>query len=61
MYVLGIRDSTEIKSKVHLEQEALTHFQETVRINAEGKYEVHLPRIEGTYVHSYIRTYIHTL
>ncbi|KAJ0170919.1 hypothetical protein K1T71_013691 [Dendrolimus kikuchii] len=41
--MLGIKDPTEVKSKMELVAETLTAFEETININAEGRYEVMLP------------------
>lgn len=44
---IGISEPSEKKSQVEFHQAALKHFTETVRLNDEGRYEVHLPWIEG--------------
>ncbi|GFW50028.1 DUF1758 domain-containing protein [Trichonephila clavipes] len=41
--VLGISDPVEIKNKRERENLTKLHFEETVRINTEGRYEVSLP------------------
>lgn len=45
--VLGIKDPAEVKSQKLMEEEALHHFEETVSRNEEGRYQVHLPWVEG--------------
>ncbi|GFX11422.1 integrase catalytic domain-containing protein [Trichonephila clavipes] len=40
--VLGIRDSDEVKNKRERENLTKLHFEETVRINTEGRYEASL-------------------
>lgn len=44
--VLGIRDPVEQKSREELENAALDHFEKTVSINKDRRYEVHLPWLE---------------
>lgn len=44
---LGIKDPTEEKSQKELEESALEHFKNTVKVNEEGRYEVKLPWIEN--------------
>ncbi|XP_044756949.1 uncharacterized protein LOC123315351 [Coccinella septempunctata] len=43
----GIRDPVESKSREEMEQAALRHFKETVAVESDGRYVVHLPWIEG--------------
>ncbi|CAL8117960.1 unnamed protein product [Orchesella dallaii] len=44
---IGIMDPTTTKSREELEEAAMKHFQDTVQMNQEGRYEIHLPWIEG--------------
>lgn len=44
---LGITDPTEDQNKKILEEETLIHFQENVKVNSEGRYEVALPWLVG--------------
>ncbi|CAG7834409.1 unnamed protein product [Allacma fusca] len=44
---IGINDPTETSSRAELELAAKEHFLRTVRVNEEGRYEVHLPWVEG--------------
>lgn len=54
---LGIKDPIEVKTREELEVAALAHFKKTVRQNEEGRYEVHLPWLEG---HEELRTNFET-
>ncbi|GFU25973.1 integrase catalytic domain-containing protein [Trichonephila clavipes] len=54
--VLGISDPFEMKNKREREKLTKLHFEETVRINIEGRYEVSLPWKEN---HFPIPTYDH--
>lgn len=45
--VLGITDPTKEKDKKLLEEDTLIHFQETLRVNDEQRYEVTLPWLAG--------------
>ncbi|CAG7725251.1 unnamed protein product [Allacma fusca] len=45
--VIGIHVPVEASSRKDLEKAAKDHFLKTVSINDEGRYEVHLPWIEG--------------
>ncbi|CAL8130362.1 unnamed protein product [Orchesella dallaii] len=44
---IGITDPSEKKTRQELEEAALQHFEDTVTVNEENRYEVHLPWIEG--------------
>ncbi|GFV59409.1 integrase catalytic domain-containing protein [Trichonephila clavipes] len=44
---LGIKDPSEKKSKLELQDLALKHFENTVLRDDEGRYIVSIPRIEG--------------
>jgi len=45
--VLGIADPEETKNREELTAAAQRHFEETVRVNDDGRYEVTLPWVEG--------------
>ncbi|GFV40273.1 DUF1758 domain-containing protein [Trichonephila clavipes] len=47
--ILGISDPVEMKNKRERENFAKLHFEETVRINTEGRYEVSLPWEENLF------------
>ncbi|GFT78517.1 uncharacterized protein TNCV_3612511 [Trichonephila clavipes] len=44
---LGIKDPSEKKSKLELQDLALKHFENTVLRDDEGRYIISIPRIEG--------------
>jgi hypothetical protein len=45
--VLGITDPAEVKSRQEIMESAARHFNDTVKVLADGRYEVSLPWIEG--------------
>ncbi|CAL1284207.1 unnamed protein product [Larinioides sclopetarius] len=46
-YILGITDPTEVYEKKLLEKDTFIHFQETLKVNDEQRYEVTLPWLVG--------------
>ncbi|GFR16759.1 hypothetical protein TNCT_639021 [Trichonephila clavata] len=47
-FVLGIKDPSEKRSKLKLQDHALKHFENTVLRDDEGRYIVSIPWIEGS-------------